>query len=244
MEFNINMDATIAHVVKLETISKSALPSAIRGTLNNAAFKLKSKEMPSEADDTFEKRSPNFFKANSKFESAKGFNVNQMKSTVGFFENKLANQATNFAVKDLEKQEEGGSINKRSLIPTIFARKGKSNRGLVRANARLSAIKKIVKSKSMVAKNAKEQFILAASMAGKDGYVSHNGFIYKILSAPMSKLGSKKTTFKAEPIYSVKHGRKAHVRPTNFMRIATERVKMGMPTDFIKEAERQFAKLK
>ena len=242
--FNINTDEAIAHVVRLEKMSKYALPSAIRGTLNNAAFRVKTKDMPLEADQTFENRQPNFFKANSKFESAKGNNVSQLKSSVGFFENKLVNQGSNYAVKDLEQQEEGGAINKRSLIPTIFARKGKNKRGLVRANARLSAIKNMVKAKNITAKNDNERFILAASIAGQGGFVLYKNFVYKILSAPSSKLSSRKTKIKAEPIYSVRQGRRVSVKPTHFMKQATEKAAKDIPRDFNKEAERQITKLK
>lgn len=139
MRLHINNDALVAFTKNLDKMHRSALPVAIRGTLNDAVYDVKTNTMPKKAME-FKKRSPNFFKANSKFEKATGFNVNTMQATVGFYENKLAHQNTNYAVKDLEQQEHGGNIAKKTMIAMRTARVGNK---MVRASDRLSAIKKL-----------------------------------------------------------------------------------------------------
>jgi hypothetical protein len=140
LKININSDAVVAHTNRLEKMHRSALPVAIRGTLNDAAFDTKTRTMPKSANQ-FKKRSPNFFKANSKFEKAVGFDVNSMKSIVGFYENKLTSKSTNYSVKDLEQQEHGGTIKKKSLIAMRPAR---SNNKLVRPAFRLNNLNKLI----------------------------------------------------------------------------------------------------
>lgn len=243
MKLNINTDAVVSFTNTLEKMHRSALPNAIRGTLNNAAFDVKTNTMQKSADVNFIKRQPNFFKANSRFEKATGFNVNTMKSTVGMVSTNLQG-ADNHSVKDLEQQEHGGSIDKRSFIPTNLARKGNSARGLVRSNARLSAIKNIIKTKNSTGKNAKEKFVVAASVAGKGGFVLDENILWRIDSFPKSSLRSKRTIIKRTPIYSFKSGRKASVHATNFMREATLNTAKKMETFYFAEAKRQIEKLK
>jgi len=84
---NVNTNEVVKYTVKLEKLTRSAFPSAIRGALNKSAYDLKTKTMPKEARSTFVERDPRFFIANSKFENATGFNINAMKSSVGFVEN-------------------------------------------------------------------------------------------------------------------------------------------------------------
>ncbi|KKN42121.1 hypothetical protein LCGC14_0716250, partial [marine sediment metagenome] len=72
---NVNTDEVVRYSNKLEKLHRSAFPIAIRGTLNNAAFDVKQKTMPVSAEKEFVNRQPNFFKANSKVNMAKGFNV-------------------------------------------------------------------------------------------------------------------------------------------------------------------------
>ena len=80
MKLNIKSDAIVKHVNTLEKMHKSALPLVIRQTLNSAAFDVKKVTMPKEASANFDKRNPNFFKANSKVDQAKGFNISSIRS--------------------------------------------------------------------------------------------------------------------------------------------------------------------
>jgi len=126
IELNINNTANVAFSNKLERLSKSALPVAVRTTLNSAAFDVKKNTMPEQVSKTFTERRKTFFKANSRVEMARGFNVESMQSKVGFI-----NGGKNQAVRDLEAQEEGGKIGGRSFVPMDTSRISKSLKTIV-----------------------------------------------------------------------------------------------------------------
>jgi hypothetical protein len=208
MQLNINNRAVVEHTETLAQLHRSALPLAIRATLNDAVFDVKTKTMPKKADETFERRQPNFFKANSRFDKAQGYNINSMKSTVGFVEGGLKG-GNNYAVRDLEQQEHGGKIGGKTFIPLDNARRGNSKRGLVKPNNRLSKIKKIINARNSQGKNVKEKFIKAAIVAGKGGYVisGKNKTLFRVDSL-VTHLKSRQTKLKVEPLYSFKRSRK------------------------------------
>ncbi|AGH07778.1 hypothetical protein CEPG_00030 [Cellulophaga phage phiSM] len=58
--FNINNKEVISLTAKLERLNKSALPSAVRNTLNRAAFETK-KNIPLVAASVFTTRQKSFF---------------------------------------------------------------------------------------------------------------------------------------------------------------------------------------
>jgi hypothetical protein len=251
MILNINSDAVVKHTNKLESLKNSALPTAIVGTLNDAVYDVKTNTMPKKANE-FVKRQENFFKANSKFEKAKGLDIKTMRATVGFFENKLVNAGTNYAVKDLEQQEEGGVIKKKSLIAMKGAR---VNDKKVKANLRIRDLRnrKFVETSSsgkdahgntITGLSLKQQFVRAAIYAnskfGKNALVlSGNGSNKTLSEVKFNKRGFN-TSSKA--IYSVKKGRSVHVQATKFMRRASLETAKKLGVFFITQAERQFAK--
>lgn len=178
MQININTESTVKFTNRLEKLHRSALPTAIRQTLNKAAFDVKQNTMPVEARASFEQRQPNFFKATSRVQMANGWSVKSMKATVGFIENGLKG-GDNYAVKDLEQQERGGTIRGRSFIPTDVARGGSSARP-VRPSNRISRVRRVVNAASAHGKTRHEKFIRSAIYAGKGGYVIGN-FDKKVL---------------------------------------------------------------
>lgn len=249
---NINSSAVVVFTNKLEKIRKSALPNAVRGTLNSAAFDVKQKTMPLSADKHFEKRSPNFFKANSKVQMATGYDVKTMKSTVGFVSHNL--QYNNEAVRDLQQQEHGGEIDKRSFIPMDDARRG-GNATPVRPTLRLKVIGGKSKSGGLwgipdvnkaAGKSRAEQYIKTAMYAGVGGFIiagrSNIRSLYKVNS--IKRIGGK-TVVKSTPFYSFKSGRSVRIRKdTHFMREASLRSANKMEDMFVKEAKFQLAKIK
>lgn len=249
MKLNINTDEVVKYSNLLEKAGKNALPNAVRGTLNAAVFDIKTNTMPSSASKTFINRQPNFFKANSRFENAKGSVISSMKASVGFVSSGLKGE-NNYSVEDLEEQEYGGTIQKKSFIPTVFARSGINIKGLVRANARIDTIKKLSKagkvanSKKMVGKNDRQRFVLAAASVGKGGMVLYKNILWRIDSNPKSSIKTKRTDIKQTPLYSVIKGRSVRVKSTSFMQKATLLSGEKLNSFFIKEAERQMEKLK
>lgn len=241
---NINTDAVVVHTNRLEKMHRSALPSAVRGALNGAAFDVKKNTMPDSAVDAFENRAPNFFKANSRVEPARGFDMRSMKATVGFTESGLRG-ANNYAVKNLEQQEQGGTIKRRSFIPTDIARGGSKNK-LVRPSNRLSTIGNIVVASRARGRSDQEKFVKSAISAGRGGYVlaefRGQHILWRINS--LTRKDAKSWRFKLTPLYSYEEGRNVRVKATGFMKKASLKSAEKIEGIFIKEAERQIERLK
>lgn len=246
--FNIDTTEIRDFSQRLKTLHRSALPVAIRGTLNDAAFKMKKETMPKVAKEMFEERQPNFFKANSRVEGAKGFDVKKMVSTVGFVSSGLQNVATNYAVKDLEDQEHGGIIQGRSFKPLPGARKGGT--GNVRANSRISQILKagnVIDSRDMKNKGnslgAKEalmqKFIFASYEAGEGGYVLGGSILWRVKK--IKRIG-RNTFFTKEKLYSFKKSGTAKVHATGFMKKSALEVQKEMEFFYVLQANKQISK--
>lgn len=237
---NIDTSAFVVLTNKLDKLQRSALPSAIRGTLNKAAFDVKQNTMAASASKHFIKRKPNFFKANSRVDMASGFDITSMRATVGFIA-RGGNNYTNQAVKELEQQERGGDITHRSYIPLDSARTGESHSGMVRPNSRLSSIKGIINSANVVGSSNKEKFIKAALLAGKGGFVIGNNpkkILYEIRG--ITRIKGRMLKIKTKPLYSFSQGRSVDISATHFMREATLKTVEKMPSFYANEAERQF----
>lgn len=231
MKFNINNDAAVKFTNTLEKMHRSALPLAIRGTLNATAFDVKQNTMPSKAAETFIQRAPNFFKANSKVDMAKGWNVDAMEAVVGFVPRSQA-------VEDLEQQEYGGTIEGRSFIPMDTARTG-GHATKVRPSNRISRINNIVNSANMPGATLQAKFIAAAHKAGKGGYVLGNlpdKTLWKIESI-------QGRTIKKKPIFSYQKNRDVRVSGTSFMRDASIESAERMDIVFADQARRQIERL-
>ena len=240
MQLHVDLSAVKEHARRLQQIGRSALPVAVRQTLNSAAFDVKQRTMPGETADTFIQRKPNFFKANSKVEQAKGFDIGQMKATVGFVPPGGKNQAVN----DLEQQEHGGQIEGRSFIPTDAARTGGSNRRMVKANARLKGLK-FVNPRNVGGKNKRQRFIKSVVHAGKGGLVlgqlGSRQVIWRVNSLTRTADGN----FKLTPLYTYKKGRAAKIdNATHFMRTASTRSAGQLNNNFLYHAQKQIDKLK
>lgn len=239
MQLNIDNNAVREFTNTLEKMHRSALPSAIRGTLNKAVFYTKGTSLQKSADASFEKRQPNFFRANSRFENATGFNVSTMKATIGMTETSLKGQH-NYAVQDLEEQERGGVIHRKSFIPLPAARIGKSNQKNVRANARLSSIKKIIDAKKTTGKSSRQKFVNAILDAGAGGFVLSGNILWRINSTKKSGRFFKDKT----AVYTFKRGRSVRVSGTGFMQKASLESAGRMEGFYQAEAKRQIDKLK
>ena len=235
MKFNVDTNEVIVFTNKLEKLSKSAFPNAVRGTLNGLGFDVKKNTMPEVAEKTFVTRRKNFLKANSRVEMARGFNVNSLESKVGF----IPLNGKNKAVQDLEQQEHGGKIGGRSFVPLDKARVSKSVKRSIRANNRTTKIKNVVNVSKTRGRNESMRVLHAASKAGKGGFILTAGVLFRV------KLFSRKNgkvRFKLDAIYSYKKGRSVSVKATHFMEKATKKTMKKSTDIYIKEAERQFEK--
>lgn len=221
MEININTKEVSRFADTLSKIRKSLLPRAVMATLNDAAFDVKAKTMPFQAKTEFVNRQPNFFKANSSVQKASPGSIEGMQSKVGFTSEKLNINEKNYAVKDLEQQENGGKIKGKAFIPLDEARKGGKNT-LVRPNARLSKIKNLVDANKVSGKTKGQKFLHAASIAGKGGFLFYDNILWRVDSGMVaSSIKTKKLKLKVTPLYSHKTGRQVQVKRTQFMRTAS-----------------------
>lgn len=233
--FHIDTSATIHFTAKLEKLRKSALPVAIRGTLNDTAFYMKKLEMPRQAKGTFIERAPNFFKANSRVEMATGFDINTMQSTMGMVESGLHNKSTNYAVKDLEQQESGGTIDGRSFKPLPAARRG--GRGVVRPNARISQIKNIIDAKDSKGASKMQQFIKASVHAGKGGFVLGGRLLWQVRNI---RRVNGNTRFTMTKLYSFTKSGTSRVKATGFIGKAARNSQKEMENFYRLQAQKQF----
>lgn len=235
----IDSEAALKYAEKLGRLSRSALPNAIRNALNSAAFDVKKNTMPQIARKEFVNRSPNFFKANSRVEMARGFDIRKMESKVGFVERGLKGDH-NFSVKDLEQQEHGGDIKGKSFIPTKEARKSKSNKSLVRPVNRLTRINNIVNVKNASGANQGQKFIKSVIHAGKGGHVldEKKGILWRVNSIARTKGGA----FKLTPIYTFRDNRSVKVKPTGFMEWASRKSAGRLNNFFYIAAQKEMAK--
>lgn len=244
--FNINTDASVVWANKLEKLHRSAFPLAISGTLNDTGFIMKKTNILKEAKSVFEERQKNFFKANSRVEPAKGFDINGMVATVGMVSSGLHNAATNYAVKDLEQQESGGTIKGRSFKPLPGARI--SGTGNVRANSRISQLLKagnIIDARNSTTtgtgKSGKmQQFIKASIHAGVGGYVLGGRILWRVKS--IKRVG-RNIRFEKEKLYSFKKSGTATVTATGFMHKAAMDSQKEMEFLFRLNAQKQIERL-
>lgn len=233
---NINSDAVVAHTARLERLRRSAIPNAVRNTLNRAAFDVKTDTMLKESD-VFIHRRPTFFKANSRVETAKGGNVDSMAATVGFIP-KAGD--TSHSVEDLQEQETGGNIKGRAFIALPAARTGNSWSKNVRAKNRLANIKTRIADpkKNMPRLGAKQAFIFTAAAAGVGAFIMNTGHT-RLLEIKAITREKGDTKVKAVIVDSIKKGRQAHIKPTHFMAKASDKSAHKMNGYFIAEAEIQ-----
>jgi hypothetical protein len=234
-QFNINTDAAVVMTNKLEKLHRSALPVAIRRTLDNAAFDVKTRTLLGVTTKTFVNRKKNFFKAKSRVVKAKGFNVSSMKSTVGFID------GDEQAVDDLEKQERGGSIKGRSFVPLNTARKGGTNKGEVENKYRTTKFKNVIRAGKQKGGSRGARFIKAAMKAGKGGNViGQNGILFRVTKMNKS---AKKFKFKARAIYDFKKGRSPRIKATHFMQRSQNKSAKMIPRFFNIEGKKQIKRL-
>jgi len=238
-QVNVNTDALVKYTNKLQKLSATAFPNVVRKTLNETAIDMKKRTLPRSAAATFEKRQPNFFKAFSRVNFAKGGDVNTMQSEVGFTSQVLKG-GNNFAVKDLEEQEFGGSIDGRSLLPLDAARVGGSRSRNVRAKNRIANIKRIVNPANVSGRSQKERWIKSVIHAGVGGLVRgtyNEDIVFRVKSIDKGKGGIKAKT---EAVYEVKKGRTVKVKGTKFAKKAAMNAAETMPQRYIAEAEKRF----
>lgn len=237
--FDVNTNASVVYAAKLEKLHRSAFPNAVREALNSVAFDVKQKSLLRSADAEFIRRQPNFFRANSKVDMARGWDINSMVSTIGM----VSLNGNNHAVDDLEQQERGGAISGRSFIPAAgdgrksAARAGDNFKRNIRRKARISGIGKVVNASGFAATSEMGRMAKASRAAGIGGYILSGNMLWRVNSFKSTSRGLDITA-----LYSYKKSRSVHVNATHFMEKASLSSMRAMDMFFIKAAQKQLAK--
>lgn len=238
--FDVNTDQSIKLTSKLERLNRSAFPSAVRNTLNTAAFEMK-KEIPKTASKKFITRQKGFFKRMSLVDKAKGFDLRKMKSTVGI-------DGKDRALADnLESQEFGGRVKGNKLVPHDDARVSKSKLKRVSSRNYLNKVKihdasKAFKSHRGTRSSKFTSAVMSTIKRGKKDMLmrsKNKGIVYRISSVKRNKSGVK---FKLKKIYVFRKKKISKVRSNNYMMDSAILTTKKIPKFYKNNAEFQFKK--
>lgn len=215
-QFDVNNDAAIALTAKMETLHRSAFPVAVRGTLNDAAFKTKSL-VPKAANAKFTVRQRSLFRKFIVVNKAKGFDLKRMSAAVGVDGSVTKGRKV---AEGLAAQERGGQVQGRKLLPMNQARISGSYGKKLRAKHQFSRIS-IAESKRRT-KGSKYVLI-------KKG---RSGTVFDV-----SKRGNLR------PVYHYRHSNKTTLNKRPFLRPSATLAARKMNAFYAANAEKQFKRL-
>lgn len=242
-KFNVNTYAVIDYTHRLEKLSRSAFPMAVRGTLNAAAFDVKTNTLQESAKKHFIQRAPTFFRRFTSVDKATGFEVNAMAASVGFTAQGETKAQT--PVSNMAKQESGGAIAE-ELDYFKQARGGNLARPVVRSN-RFDKEKFLSGKFKRAGGTTKSRFIASAyaSLNNKKRmfFKSKNGvgFTMQVTSIQKLKRGDIRITSKL--LSMNRDHRPIHIRATKFSFDAAMATVPKMNDMYVKEANKQFDKI-
>ena len=243
MRLDINTNEAIKLTAKLERLHRSALPSAIRNTLNQSGFDMKRKMIPQSFKQNFKPKSGTlpYVKKLLKVEKASGFNVKNMSAQVGFLNS--SDKWDKRFVEGLVKQESGGVIND-GLRYLKDARGGKIKGKVQSAN--YYDKEKVISEKSTRKGTKRSKFVARAYRAMKDNeplFMSSikGNFLVKIKNMS-SNMQSKKLEFDFEFIAMGRRVKKTNLKPSFFVEEAGRKAKKEIESNYFKQAEFQIKK--
>ncbi len=240
MGYSLNIDASenVELTNRLEKLHKSAMPVAVRGTLNDLAFEAKKKHLPKTAEKAFTVRKKGFFSSHSRVnKSPNTFKLNEMQAEMGIVQGKSD------AGDEMKKQEFGGQIKGRDYIPlpgpTGTGGRARTSGSYGKTVSKRYYLKRIEPEKHKPV--FKQQgFIRAAFAAGKGGFLRFGEVIVEIRK--LKKPSRDSVFIKAEPVYAFEEGRTVNLEPRPFIKPAGEKAQLSANELYIKQAERRFEK--
>ena len=219
--FNINTTEVVALTNRLEKLNRSAMPLAVRSTLNDVAFDVKQVTAPNEFEGRFIIRKKSFLRANSLAIKCKNtFNINEMESAYA-----LKNDG-----QKLFEQEYGGNVENRTYIPQVEARGGSENK-LVSKSFYLKNIKPGQKT-------SKSNLIRTAFAAKKNGFLIFDDVLYQVRTIT----NKPKFFMLLKAIYNYKEGRSVILKKSPFIEPAAEKSQAKMNMFYDKNAKFRFEK--
>lgn len=222
--FNVNTQACVVLVNKLEQLHKSALPLAVRGTLNAAAFDVKMRTLDISATQNFIRRSPTFFKRFSGVNRATGWNIESMRAEVGMTAEGggASETAARAAVANMEVQEEGGKITD-GLEYLNAARVSGSAGNLVSSSKRWKKANIVRGNYTRNGGTAKSRMIAAAFVAMNEKKlqaVMINGRKFYRQVTAIRKTAKGKIKITSKLVYAVRNANQKPISATHFSREA------------------------
>lgn len=237
MKLRYDGDQVLDFSYKLQKMHRSALPNAVRFTLNDAAFDVKKKTLQDEAQSSFINRRPSFFKRFSGVEKATGWKIGKMHADVGMIRDPGV-QAT----EDIEVQETGGSL-ERSQIMLPDSRISQSGKKKV-----ASRYKAIGGFRDRTAATKKDFVKAAFAAEGKKKpdhmrYKTDSGKGYMIEVKKITKLKDS-LKIKSKIVASFDDDRKLHISENPFVERASLKSANQLVSLFKKNAVRQLNRYK
>lgn len=167
IQINVDSSAMSVYTQQMRKINRTALPVAIRNTLNDVAFYDKKTAFLESAQRNFpQTKNKTFFKKFTRVQKATGYNINQMYSVIGMTD--LGDRSARNAVENMNKQERGGIVN--DGFAYLKAARGNKENGRVR-RANYYDKSKVISGRSKAVRNKgtnKSKFVARAFKAKKE----------------------------------------------------------------------------
>jgi hypothetical protein len=238
---NVNNDSIIALTAKLEKLNKSAFPSAVRSSLNDAAFEMKKKNILESAKRNMTVRNQSFFKRYTGVKRATGFNVSSMSAESGF-SNSNEKKAKK-ALEGMEHNEVGGSDNEGAMY-MAKTRISNSRDRLVRGKARFdkgNLSKGRVRSKKRVTNTMK---MISSFEEKKPTFIeTKKGKFLVQVTKFQHDFARNKPIFKVDFLMRSRRKNIAQAKATHFNKEAAIKTSKQMDDFYLKNATFQFNKI-
>lgn len=242
---NVNNDSVIALTAKLERLKKSAFPSAVRSSLNDAAFEMKGKNILESAKKNMHVKNRGVFKKFTGVNKATGFDVNSMQSEVGFIPKDGIKGDK--VPRGMEGNEVGGTDNDGSMY-LAGARRQKSRKRNVLLKNRYDKNKLAKGHKKRIRGAEKKASNVMAMMAAwqedKPVFIrakSGVGYVVEVLS--VFNMSSGKRDFKLNFLMRSRRKNPSKMKATHFNKEAAIKTSKQMDVFYKKNAEFQFSKI-
>lgn len=219
-------------------------PSAVRATLSDAAFEMKSKNILESARRNMKVKQPNFFKANTGVERARfNRNVEAMKATSGFTNKRgvKANKAVNYGM-------EANEVGDTDSTGMMYKKATRSGRGLVRRNKYYdrgkltkSYLRSNIKTKKMTNGSYVQRAFASLTDKAPVMVETKAGMAMIMVKSITSSKG--KLRIKSDLLMLDRTVKKAKAKGTHFNKEAAQKTQKQMESFYIKNANFQFGRI-
>lgn len=243
-QLDVNTNANIILTARLERLKKSAFPSAVRATLNDAAFEMKKINILDSAKRNMTVRNPTVFKKFTGVKRASGFNISSMYSEVGFIPKDGI--SGHKVPEGMEKNEVGG-VDSGGAMYLGKTRTSNSLKKRVRRASRFDKSKIARTGRSSSIKSKKESFMskaLASLYEDKPVLIksSKGSFLVKVTSISSGR-EDRKLDIKMDFLMRGRRKNPAKAKPTHFNREAAIRTSKQIEVFYNNNATFQFNKV-